>query len=183
MLCWPASPCHKVIYKNAKPMSTNTTSFNRPYTSNANQQACWLCWLQLKATAEKLSFLRQVAILEGSNSRQHLTQLHFVLEKCIVQRGHVIIMEGQPCAGMFFIVTGQVAILARRPSPAAVNAADSDAELTQHASSELQASHWSSGPTSSWWGQAGADQHGAGENPFCSCCFTVLGSARMSCSM
>ena len=138
--------------------------------------------MQLKATAEKLAFLRQVAILEGSNSRQHLTQLHFVLEKCTIQRGHVIIMEGQPCAGMFFIVTGQVAILARRPTSAA-DAGDSDAELTQHASSELQASRWDTGPTSSWWGQAGADQHAAGENALCSCCFTALGSAHMLCSL
>ena len=90
-----------------------------------------------------------------------------------MQRGHVIIMEGQPCAGMFFIVTGQVAILARRPSSAAINAGDSGDELTQHASSELQASYWSPGPTSSWWGQAGADQHAAGEHPKCSCCFIL----------
>ena len=75
----------------------------RQWTPHSN---CQLSPLQLAATAEKLAFLRQVAIFEGSNSRQ-LTQLHFVLEKCCVQRGHVVIMEGQPCAGMFFLVSGQ----------------------------------------------------------------------------
>ena len=96
-----------------------------PWHALLAQQTCMWVWvpyvpwlvfcLQLKATAEKLAFLRQVAIFEGSNTRQ-LTQLHFVLEKCAVQRGHVIMMEGQPCAGRFCIVTGQVTILARNPS-------------------------------------------------------------------
>ena len=90
-------------------------------------------------------------------------------------------MEGQPCAGMFFIVTGQVAILARRPSPAPVDAEDGDAEPTPNASADLQASQWNAaGPATSWWGQAGAGQQSAGEIPPCSCCVTASGSNQMS---
>ncbi|KAL0051636.1 hypothetical protein WJX82_011024 [Trebouxia sp. C0006] len=55
--------------------------------------------MQLTATAEKLAFLRQVPIFEGSNSRQ-LTQMHFVLEKCTVQRGHIIILEAMSWWGL-----------------------------------------------------------------------------------
>ena len=117
--------------------------------------------LQLKATAEKLAFLRQVAIFEGSNSRQ-LTQLHFVLEKCTVQRGHVIIMEGQPCAGMFFIVTGQVNILARKPSLPSAGVVDDETEVVPDASHELHSAHLNHGATSAWWGLAGLDRQATG---------------------
>ena len=117
--------------------------------------------LQLKATAEKLAFLRQVPILEGSNSRQ-LTQLHFVLEKCAVQRGHVFIMEGQPCAGMCFMVSGKVNILARRQIPTAADASDGSTEVSQDASAEMSASVWNPASTLAWWGLAGADRQAAG---------------------
>ena len=78
-------------------------------------------------------------------------------------------MEGQPCAGMFFIVTGQVNILARRASPAPAAAGDGDSEPTQDAALELQASQWNAGPASAWWGLAGTDQQAAGECPIVQC--------------
>ena len=117
--------------------------------------------MQLKATAEKLAFLRQVAIFEGSNSRQ-LTQLHFVLEKCTVQRGHVMIMEGQPCAGMFFIVTGQVNILARKHSSVSAGVVDDETWVVPDASHELHTTHLNHGTASAWWGLAGIDRVATG---------------------
>lgn len=119
--------------------------------------------LQLTATAEKLAFLRQVPIFEGSNSRQ-LTQLHFVLEKCTVQRGHIIILEGQPCAGMFFIVKGQVIMLGRTTASAAAPEADGEGESMPNEAADMQAPQWGGGATMSWWGLNGRDGQVAGED-------------------
>ncbi|DBA81719.1 TPA: hypothetical protein ACH3X1_007456 [Trebouxia sp. C0004] len=116
--------------------------------------------MQLTATAEKLAFLRQVPIFEGSNSRQ-LTQLHFVLEKCTVQRGHIIILEGQPCAGMFFIVNGQVIMLARATASAAAPEADGDDESMPDEAADMPATRWGGGATMSWWGPNGRDGEAA----------------------
>lgn len=102
-------------------------------------------------------------IFEGSNSRQ-LTQLHFVLEKCTVQRGHIIILEGQPCAGMFFIVTGQVNMLARATASAAAPEADGEGESMPDEAADMQATRWSGGATTSWWGLTGRDGQAAGED-------------------
>lgn len=79
-----------------------------------------------------------------------------------MQRGHVIIMEGQPCAGMFFIVTGQVIILARKSRSVSTTAADGEAEVAQEAGSDLQTSQWNPEATSAWWGLAGPDRQLAG---------------------
>ena len=124
-----------------------------------------LAHLQLTATAEKLAFLRQVPIFEGSNSRQ-LTQMHFVLEKCTVQRGHIIILEGQPCAGMFFIVTGQVIVLARAASTAAAPEPDgeAEAEAMPDEAADMQPTRWGRGAGMSWWGLNGRDGQAAGED-------------------
>ena len=130
-----------------------------------------LAHLQLTATAEKLAFLRQVPIFEGSNSRQ-LTQLHFVLEKCTVQRGHIIILQAQPCAGMFFIVTGQVSMLARAVASAAVPAAapdaDGEGESMPDEAADMQATRWGGGGVGgaamSCWGLNGRDGQAAGED-------------------
>ena len=86
---------------------------------------------QMKLQEEMLAFLRQVSIFKGANTK-HLLQLQFVLGKCTVQRGHIIIMESQPCAGMFLIQFGQVNILTRATSSHAASAADADTELTPH---------------------------------------------------
>ncbi len=121
--------------------------------------------MQLTATAEKLAFLRQVPIFEGSSSRQ-LTQLHFVLEKCSVQRGHVVILEGQPCAGMFFIVKGQVNVLARATSrhagPDVKQQVDGEGEAMPEDAADMQATHWNAGAPSSWWGLPAAERHAGG---------------------
>ncbi|KAL0026691.1 hypothetical protein WJX79_004506 [Trebouxia sp. C0005] len=90
--------------------------------------------MQLTATAEKLAFLRQVPIFEGSNSRQ-LTQLHFVLEKCTVQRGHIIILE------------------------------DGEGESMPNEAADMQAPQWGGGATMSWWGLNGRDGQVAGRLP------------------
>jgi len=121
--------------------------------------------LQLTATAEKLAFLRQVPIFEGSNSRQ-LTQMHFVLEKCTVQRGHIIILEGQPCAGMFFIVTGQVSMLAQAAASSAAPEADGEGESMPDEAADMQATRWGGvgGAAMSWWGLNGRDGQAAGED-------------------
>jgi len=134
-------------------------------TPNAQCSNLTLAHLQLTATAEKLAFLRQVPIFEGSNSRQ-LTQLHFVLEKCTVQRGHIIILEAQPCAGMFFIVTGQVSMLARAAASAAVPEADGEGESMPDEAADMQAARWGGGggATMSWWGLNGRDGQVAGED-------------------
>lgn len=128
-----------------------------------NAALLMLAHLQLTATAEKLAFLRQVPIFEGSNSRQ-LTQLHFVLEKCTVQRGHIIILEGQPCAGMFFIVTGQVIMLARATASAAAPEADGEGESMPDEAADMQATRWSGGAALSWWGLNGRDGPASGED-------------------
>ncbi|DBB16255.1 TPA: hypothetical protein ACH3X3_014574 [Trebouxia sp. C0006] len=122
--------------------------------------------MQLTATAEKLAFLRQVPIFEGSNSRQ-LTQMHFVLEKCTVQRGHIIILEGQPCAGMFFIVTGQVSMLAQAAASSAAPEADGEGESMPDEAADMQATRWGGvgGAAMSWWGLNGRDGQAAGRLP------------------
>jgi len=134
-------------------------------TTMRNAALLTLAHLQLTATAEKLAFLRQVPIFEGSNSRQ-LTQLHFVLEKCTVQRGHIIILEAQPCAGMFFIVTGQVSMLARAAASAVVPEADGEGESMPDEAADMQATRWGGGggATMSWWGLNGRDGQAAGED-------------------
>lgn len=83
----------------------------------------------MKLQEEMLAFLRQVSIFKGANTK-HLLQLQFVLGKCTVQRGHIIIMESQPCAGMFLIQSGQVNILTRATGSHAASAADTDTEVT-----------------------------------------------------
>lgn len=79
----------------------------------------------MKLQEEMLAFLRQVSIFRGSHTK-HLLQLQFALGKCTVQRGHVIVMENQPCAGMFFIQSGQVNILTRVANSHAVDAAEDE---------------------------------------------------------
>lgn len=108
-------------------------------------------------------------IFEGSNSRQ-LTQLHFVLEKCTVQRGHIIILEGQPCAGMFFIVGGQVTILARATGSAAAPEAGGESEVMPEDAADMQAMQLNGGATASWWGLAGRDHRSAGGSGPCTHC-------------
>lgn len=85
--------------------------------------------VQMKLQEEMLAFLRQVSIFKGSGTK-HLLQLQFALSKCTVQRGHIIIMENQPCAGMFFIQSGQVSILTRVATSHAAHAADTDNDPT-----------------------------------------------------
>ena len=35
-------------------------------------------------------------------------QLHYVMDKQAVKRGHILAVEGRPCMGMYFILEGQV---------------------------------------------------------------------------
>ena len=83
----------------------------------------------MKIQAEILAFLRQVSVFKGTNTKQ-LLQLQFVLQKCTVQRGHILIMENQPCAGMFFIQSGQIHIMTRNTGSHATAQTDSaDVEI------------------------------------------------------
>lgn len=83
----------------------------------------------MKIQAEMLAFLRQVSVFKGTGTK-HLLQLQFVLQKCTVQRGHILIMENQPCAGMFFIQSGQINILTRHSgSHAAAQTDSADVEI------------------------------------------------------
>lgn len=83
----------------------------------------------MKLQEELLAYLRQVAIFKGSQTK-HLLQLQFVLSKCTVQRGHVLLMESQPCAGMFFIQSGQVNVLTKVAKSHAAEATLDEEEFT-----------------------------------------------------
>ncbi len=65
---------------------------------------------------------------------------------------------------MFFIVTGQVIMLARAAASAAAPEADGEGESMPDEAADMQATRWGGGATMSWWGLNGRGGQAVGED-------------------